>query len=204
MLGALLLVATASVAANPAGNPAPIGATGVPREPVVIPVASSSRPPTGFLEMFVATVMPTDDGHTVVLVSPTEELLLPVGVALPEAVTIYGRLEHKRAPRPLTHDVLDSLVAALGGTITKVQIDDLVDGAFVGRVFVRTKTGADVPVDARAADALAMALSAKAPIFVARPVVDRAALTHDDLEKMPSRAPSGDAEVAGTGRTFDL
>lgn len=191
MLGALLLVGSVCVAQLP-----------VPKTPAPIAVKAA---PSAFLEMFVATVMPTDDGHTVVLVSPEEELLLPVGVALPEAVTIYGRLEHKRAPRPLTHDVLDNVVAALGGSVIKVQIDDLVDGAFIGRVFVRTKAGGDVAVDARAADALAMALSAKAPIYVARPVVDRAALTHADLDKMPARdraSPGGDVPVVG--KTFDL
>lgn len=187
MLGALLLVTSVYVA-----QPAPVATKAAP-------------PPSLFVEMFVATVMPTDDGHTVVLVSPAEELLLPVGVALPEAVTIYGRLEHKRAPRPLTHDVLDNIVTALGGSIVKVQIEDLVDGAFIGRVFVRTKAGGDVAIDARAADALAIALSARAPIYVARPVVDRAALTHADLDKMPARSgPSSSASSSDGSRTFDL
>jgi bifunctional DNase/RNase len=146
--------------------------------------------------MFVATVMPTSDGHTVVLVNPDEEMLLPVGVALPEAVTIYGRLEHKRGPRPMTHDVLDGVVAGLGARVLRVQIDDLVDGTFIGTVVLQGKGGTPFSIDARAADALAIALSAKAPIYVAKPVMDRAALSHDDLKPMPRPA---DGAGAGGG-----
>lgn len=195
MLGALVVVA--GLVAQPAAQPAAKPAVARPTS-----IVEARTAPAGFIEMFVATVMPTGDAHTVVLVSPVEELLLPVEVALPEAVTIYGRLEHKRAPSPMTHDVLDNVVAALGGTVVRVQIDAFVDHSFTGVVVVRTRAGTDVSIDARAADALAMALSAQAPIFVSRPVVSRAALTHDDIERMSgNNGPPPDA--AGT-RTFDL
>jgi bifunctional DNase/RNase len=64
------------------------------------------------------------------------------------------------------------------------------EGAFIGTVILQGKTGAAISLDARAADALAVALSAKAPIFVARPVMDRAALTHDDLSAARPSSPS--------------
>lgn len=157
--------------------------------------------PKGFLQMFVAGVMPNGEQHTLVLVNPDEEVLLPVGVGLPEAVSIFGRLEKKTAPRPLTHDLLDHVVTALGAEVVRVQIDDLKDGAFIGTVFLRGKDGKDIaPLDARASDAVAIALSAQAPIFVARPVVDRAALTRDDLERMPSH----DESPKPPAKVFDL
>lgn len=190
LVGLVLTALTAAVAAAP---------------PPSAPVAEARAiAPSGFIEMFVATVMPTPDGHTVVLVNPDEEVLLPVGVALPEAVTIYGRLEHKRAPRPLTHDLLDGVISSLGARIVRVQIDDLVDGAFIGTVILQGRTGAAISLDARAADALAVALSAGAPIFVARPVMDRAALSHDDLKRMPSSSapPAPDGEPSR--RVFEL
>lgn len=191
MIGVSTLAAVFALAAAPGGDL-------TDRLPEMRPARSI---PSGFVQMFVATVMPTPDGHTVVLVSPEEEVLLPVGVALPEAVAIFGRLEHKQAPKPLTHDLLDGVMKALDGTVVKVQIDDLKDGAFVGTVTLRKKSGGDVTLDARVADALAVALSAKAPIFVARPVVDRAALTHDDLKDMPARGTSHDE---GDEKVFEL
>jgi bifunctional DNase/RNase len=179
MLPALLLVSVGSFAALP------------PARPYVEP--SRAQPaarftPKGFLQMFVAGVMPTPDGHTMVLVNPDEEVLLPVGVGLPEAVSIFGRLENKTAPRPMTHDLLDNVVEALGAEVVRVQIDDLKEGVFIGTVFLKTqgKGSEIVALDARASDAVAVALSAGAPIFVARAVVEKAALTHEDLERMPS------------------
>jgi len=190
MPGSLVLAVIAAVASAPP-PPAPVE-------------EARAIAPSGFVEMFVATVMPTADGHTVVLVNPDEEVLLPVGVALPEAVTIYGRLEHKRAPRPLTHDLLDGVISSLGARIVRVQIDDLVDGAFIGTVILPGRTGGALSLDARAAAALAVALSAKAPIFVARPVMDRAALTHDDLKAMPTPTPPPSPTTEGALRTFEL
>ncbi len=161
--------------------------------------------PVGFIQMEVATVMPTGDTHTVVLVNTDAEMLLPVGVALPEAVTIYGRLEHKKSPRPMTHDLLDGVVSALGGRVLRVQIDDLVDGAFIGTVILQTKQGGQaLALEARAADALAVALSASAPIYVAKGVMDRAALSHDDLRRMPSAPPPPPPAEAAAMKVFDL
>ncbi len=198
MLAVALLVSLGPLAAAPPPT--------IPAFPRQVMSDLSQQPtarttPTGFVQMFVAGVMPTSDGHTMVLVNPDLEVLLPVGVALPEAVSIYGRLEKQTAPRPMTHDLLDHIVVALGAVVVRVQIDDLRDGAFIGTVFLRGKDGKDIaPLDARAADAVAVALSAKAPIFVARPVVDRAALTRDDLERMPSH---DEAPMPST-KVFDL
>ena len=91
---------------------------------------------------------------------------------------------------------------ALGGEVVRVQITDLVDGAFLGTVTLRRPGAKDVHLEARVADALAVALSAKAPIFVARPVVDRAALTHADLEGMPAAGSS--PSPPGAERVFEL
>lgn len=201
MLAVALLVSLGPLAASP-----PISSPMVPVPRAAGLADLSLQPtarftPTGFVQMFVAGVMPTDDGHTMVLVNPDLEVLLPVGVGLPEAVSIYGRLENKIAPRPMTHDLLDHVVTALGAVVVRVQIDDLKDGAFIGTVFLRGKDGKDIaPLDARASDAVAVALAAQAPIFVARPVVDRAALTKDDLERMPSR----DDAPPGSMKVFDL
>jgi len=201
MLAVLAVSAALSVVATP---PSPAGAGGgvfhAERGQVAQPAAATT--PRGYLQMFVAAVMPTGDGHTVVLVNPGEELLLPVGVALPEAITIFGRLEQKAASRPLTHDLLDHVVTALGAEIVAVHIDDLRAGEAKSTVFLRRRGAPDlVALDARPTDAMAVALSARAPIFVARPIVERDALTHDDLAQAPSSSPAGEP---GSARTYDL
>jgi len=169
---------------------------------VAQPVAATT--PVGFVQMFVAAVMPTGGNHTIVLVNAGEELLLPVGVALPEALSIFGRLEQKTAPRPLTHDLLDDVVRTLGAEVVAVKLDDL-DGEPGLRATVllrRRGEAALLPLDARPPDAVALALSARAPIFVARPVVERDALTRRDVARgSPSRGAGGDDDAP---RAWDL
>ncbi len=135
----------------------------------------------GFLEMFVAGVVPTPEGHTLVLVNPDEQVLLPLGIGLTEALSIHGRLEKRPFSRPMTHDLLDHIVKELGGQIVRVQIDDVRDDVFVGTIFIRT-AGKVMKFDARPSDAVALALGSRVPIYVARPVVDRAAIHPGDLE----------------------
>lgn len=156
---------------------------GPPAEPAV-------NAPAAFLEMFVAGVVPTPDGHTMVLVNAEEKVLLPVGIGLPEALSIHGRLEHRATTRPLTHDLLDEMLKRLGGEVVRVQIDDLRDDIFVAQVFVKS-SGKVISFDARPSDAVALALGSRAPIFVARPVVDRAAIHPEDLTAPADEEPAG-------------
>ena len=148
----------------------------------------ASSAPAAFLEMFVAGVVPTPDGHTMVLVNAEEKVLLPVGIGLPEALSIHGRLEHRHATRPLTHDLLDEMLKRLGGEVVRVQINDLQDDVFVAQVFVKSGDKV-IAFDARPSDAVALALGSGAPIFVARPVVDRAAIRPDDLPQASDDGP---------------
>ena len=170
-------------------------------------VQAAAGPPGGFIEMTVAGVVPTQDGHTLVLVNAAEQVLLPVGIALPDAVAIHGRLEHLEMGRPMVHDVLEHIMKQLGGQIVRVQIDDLRDDVFVGTVFIRTpgSAGEVVAIDARPSDAVALAIGASAPIFVARPVVERAAIRAADLpddedeEAPPTKEAAPGKPLAGPG-----
>jgi bifunctional DNase/RNase len=151
---------------------------------------ASSKPPekpAPFLEMFVAGVVPSADGNTLVLVNPDEQVLLPLGIGLTEALSIHGRLEKRTFDRPMTHDLLDHIVKELGGEIVRVEIDDVKDDVFVGTVFIKTQ-GKVMQFDARPSDAVALALGSRVPIYVARPVVDRAAIHPGDLDNSPPTA----------------
>lgn len=191
-------------AGPPAAPPAALSAPGFSGEEGQVEQPAARVTPRGYLQMFVAAVMPTGDGHTVVLVNPGEELLLPMGVALPEAVTIFGRLEQKTASRPMVHDLLDHVVVALGAEVVAVHIDEVRSGEAKSTVFLRRRGAVDVvSLDARPTDAMAVALSAHAPIFVARPIVEREALTHADLAE-GSSPPPPPGQADGAVRTYDL
>jgi uncharacterized protein len=148
------------------------------------PTADNAAP-TGFTEMKVAGVIPHDDGNTVILADVPHELFLPIGVGDSAALAIYLRLEHKRFPRPLTHDLVDQIMRHLGGKLLKVQIETLSDDTFHGTLYLRVKSEI-VQIDARASDALALALGNRVPIYVGNTVLKEAAVRPADLRHMES------------------
>jgi bifunctional DNase/RNase len=126
--------------------------------------------PDGFVEMTVAGVVPIEEGAAVLL--KTGESLVPIFIGTNEAIAIELRLEHKKFPRPLTHDLFDDVLRGLGGELLRVQITTVKDSTFVATVYIRQDKRV-VGFDARASDSIALALGNGAPIYVARSVVQR-------------------------------
>jgi bifunctional DNase/RNase len=126
--------------------------------------------------MHALRVAPLPQGDAVLLADAAQTTLLPIFVGGTEALSIQLRLAHEPYERPLTHDLVDSLVRELGATITKVQVDELRDGTFIGSIWLRHDDRL-VQIDARPSDAIAMALGAAVPIYVARAVLAAAGLS---------------------------
>jgi uncharacterized protein len=137
--------------------------------------------PDGFLAMEVMGVLPTAEGNAVFLVDAAHDRVLPIWIGPSEAMAIQLRMDRRRFERPLTHDLLDSLVKELGGQVLKIHVDDLKGSTFVGTVFVR-RNGHVHSVDARPSDAIALAVGNRAPIYVAVEVLERAAISRDEIE----------------------
>ena len=116
----------------------------------------------------------------VVILKQTEGVrLLPIWLGPFEANAIAVRLENLTVPRPMTHDLLMSLVAQGGSQVVRVIVCDLRDSTFFAEI-VLLRNGAESVVDARPSDAIALALRAGAPIFVSDAVFDKAALVPED------------------------
>ena len=141
--------------------------------------------PSGYVRMEVREVVSLSEGEAVLLVDG-ERTVLPIFIGGTEAVSIALRLRNQPAPRPLTHDLLDSIVRQLGGQLVKVQVDRLVGGIYIGSVFLRTAHGIR-RIDARPSDAIALAIGNRVPIYVARTVLDQSGLQPDDLDKTQVR-----------------
>ena len=98
--------------------------------------------------------------------------VLPIWVGPAEASAIALQIENVAPPRPLTHDLLHDVTTALGVTVKRVIIHELKGSTFYA--FLELTQGTDVIlVDARPSDALALALRARAPIFVRTEVLDQ-------------------------------
>jgi bifunctional DNase/RNase len=94
----------------------------------------------------------------------------PIEIGIHEALAIDRRLKGKVMPRPLTHDLLDSVILALGGVLERIVIHDLRDRAFLAKLVIR-QNGQIIEIDCRPSDAIALGIASETPIFVAERVV---------------------------------
>jgi bifunctional DNase/RNase len=144
--------------AQPATNLGPMG----------VPVP---EPRPGFVPMTVGTVQPGLDGWTLTLVDAGRTVQVPMIIGEAEASVIQMRLEGRAFQRPLTHDLLDSMIERLGARVVMVEVDTLRSNTFIANIVVWD--GEQLHrIDSRTSDAVAVALGSQAPIYVAQQVVD--------------------------------
>ena len=101
--------------------------------------------------------------------------VIPMVIGQCEAHAILRGLEGIPFERPLTHDLILSVIKALGGKLEKVIINDLKNDVFYARLIIN-KGGEVYSVDARPSDSIALALLAGCPIYAGSSVMDRAGL----------------------------
>jgi bifunctional DNase/RNase len=109
----------------------------------------------------------TSDQQSLHLKEKDGERHFPIVIGIFEAWAIDRRVRDRKTPRPMTHDLMASLVDSLGGKLDRVVISDLKNNTFYAKL-VLSRRGSDEPieVDARPSDAIALAVHLEAPIFV--------------------------------------
>ncbi len=88
-----------------------------------------------------------------------------------EATSIDRRVRGTPSPRPLTHDLVASVIEHMGGELRDIYISELRDHTYFAKLRIRLN-GEMVEVDSRPSDAIALAVTAKVPIYVAEDVLD--------------------------------
>jgi bifunctional DNase/RNase len=88
-----------------------------------------------------------------------------------EATSIDRRVKGTPSPRPLTHDLVASVIEQMGGELRDIYISELKDHTYYAKLRIRLN-GEMVEVDSRPSDAIALAVTAKVPIYVAEEVLD--------------------------------
>ena len=116
-----------------------------------------------------------DQQQIVILKTEDSERFLPIWIGPFEAQAIAVKLHDLWLPRPLTHDLMGSVITDLGARVERIVVTDLTDGTFYARVLL-VADGESVEVDSRPSDAIALALRVDAPIYVERSVLDQAAI----------------------------
>ncbi len=115
---------------------------------------------------------PNSSTPIVVLKGADSDAILPIWVGAFEANAIALEIEKVVPQRPMTHDLLRNLITQAGFTVERITVNDLIDNTFYAVIEMLDEQGQPVTLDARPSDAIALALRADCPIFVAQRVLD--------------------------------
>jgi bifunctional DNase/RNase len=114
--------------------------------------------------------------HRVVVLKDVDtDRYLPIWIGPFEADAITIQLQGVQVARPLTHDLLKSVIDEMGATISHVMVNELKNDTFYARI-VMDVNGQSMEIDARPSDAIALAVRANAPLFVAEEVMTAASI----------------------------
>jgi len=111
------------------------------------------------------------DQQVIMLKEVEGERSFPIVIGIFEATSIDRRVKKMPSPRPLTHDLVTSVIDMLGGELRDVYISELRDHTYFAKLRIRMN-GELVEVDSRPSDAIALAVTASVPIYVAEDVLE--------------------------------
>lgn len=133
-----------------------------------IGLAACSRSEPAEIEVKIRSVGfdPTAQSPVVVLEDPDRQRALPIWIGANEAQAIAMQIEGIKPPRPLTHDLIKTILDESGVELRKVVITDLQDSTYRARIHLGADRG-DLKIDSRPSDAIAIAVRFAKPIFVA-------------------------------------
>ena len=112
----------------------------------------------------------------VLLKEKDEQRFLPIWIGMFEATQIEIALEGVPVPRPMSHDLMKSLLDSFALKLQEIRIHDIIEGTFHAKMLVRNVNDELIYVDARPSDAIALSLRTESPIFVARKIIEEAAI----------------------------
>ena len=123
------------------------------------------------MELHKIIISEMQDQQIIMLKEVDGERAFPIVIGSGEAYAINRRLKGEVPQRPLTHDLLASVIEHLGGTIESIEINDLENHTFFARIHIR-QDGKVLEVDSRPSDAIALGIATSVPIYVAEHVLD--------------------------------
>jgi len=152
------------------------------------------------VEVRVRAVLPTTAGRAVFLGNDDKTFVIYVDEGVGAAITMF--MSHTPKERPLTHDLMGHLMAALGAKVDRVIINDLKTATYFARLIVSAENELlqqrkIIELDARPSDCIALAVQHDAPIYVSREVWDEVDDMSDVLRKMAEGGGEGGENEPG-------
>ena len=116
--------------------------------------------------------------RVVILKEKDSDRYLPIWIGPAEADAIAVKLQDISVPRPLTHDLLRSVIDTLGATVSHILVNDLESDTFYAKIIINVN-GSSSEIDSRPSDAIALAVRAQVPIYAEDKVLDKAGILLD-------------------------
>jgi len=139
-------------------------------------------------QMVIDSIRITLSGRVVILKEKKGKRYLPIWVGPAEADAIAVKLQNVELSRPLTHDLLRSVLSAWGASVDRVVVSGLEADTFHAKL-VLSVNGSKLDIDSRPSDALALAVRVESPIYAAESVLEAAGITPkagQELEQLPA------------------
>lgn len=146
----------------------------------------------------VINVVLSDQGFLILLKSTQDNRVLPISIGKEEARSILIALSKTKPPRPLTHDLMKTVFEEISCSIVRIEVCDLRDETFYGKLIL-DNNGVPLEIDSRPSDAIALAVRAETPIYVAPHVFEEAGvvLKEEDSEEVIAEQPEHDTPQHG-------
>jgi len=124
----------------------------------------------------------TTTGHTpVVLLTDDGNRFLPIYIGISEAISINAALHGEISSRPMTHDLIMSILDNFEAKIATVVIDDVDEGIYYAQLSIKVN-GDEKQLDARPSDCIALAIRSDTAVHIRRSILDDAAISKEDLD----------------------
>ena len=132
------------------------------------------------MELSKIMITETSDHQIIVLKEKDGQRSFPIVIGLHEAWAIDRAVKGITTPRPLTHDLIYSVIKELNAGILRVVINDLKNNTFYAKIVLQ-QNSAIMEIDSRPSDAIALAMQKNTPIFVAKKVLEEVCSSGDNL-----------------------
>ena len=121
----------------------------------------------------------------VLLKTADDDKFLPIWIGHAEAAAILMKLQGATPPRPMTHDLLNEVVAELQGEVVKVTVTEMRENTYYARITI-VQNGRELDIDSRPSDAIALAVRCDAQIFATDDVIEESGIDFQtDDEEQP-------------------
>jgi bifunctional DNase/RNase len=121
----------------------------------------------------------------VLLKTADDDKFLPIWIGHAEAAAILMKLQGATPPRPMTHDLLNDVVAELQGEVVKVTVTEMRENTYYARITI-VQNGRELDIDSRPSDAIALAVRCDAQIFATDDVIEESGIDFQtDDEEQP-------------------